>query len=273
MLIAGLADQAALGAQHLGDGLVGFEHLQPNDVVQLAVREERQELGALVHGQHHGDAGLFTDLLVVLTVGGRLVDDAGAVGGGDVVRHQEAPGILCAVLFGIAEVVPERLVRQAGKFGASVSGGDCGFRLLNAGGAVAVAKVLGVGAQQVRGEQEAASDRGIRGRRFDAVGSGRKHRIGDGLPDGERQVGGQCPRRGGPGERLDSGKLPGQFRLPRRDGEGDRDGLVLAVLVDVVIHAQFMVGQRGLVLPAVRQDAVAVVGQALFVQLLEGPEH
>ena len=34
-----------------------------------------------------------------------------------------------------------------------------------------------------------------------------------------------------------------------------------------------MVGQRRLVLPAVRQHAVAVVGQALFVQLLEGPEH
>ena len=103
--------------------------------------------------------------------------------------------------------------------------------------------------------------------------AGGQHGVGDGRPDGERQVGGQRPGRGGPGERLHAGELPGQLRLPRRDGEGHRDGLVLAVLVDVVVHAQLMVGQRRLVLPAVRQHAVAVVGQALFVQLLEGPEH
>ena len=36
-------------------------------------------------GENHGDAVAFTDFLVVFTVGGCLVDDAGTVTGGDVV--------------------------------------------------------------------------------------------------------------------------------------------------------------------------------------------
>ena len=234
--------------------------------------EERQELCALVDREDHGDAGLFADLLVVFTVGGRLVDDSGAVRGGDVVGHEEAPGVLGAELFGVVEVVPERLVRQSFELGAGVAGGDGGVGFRCARGAVSVAEVLGVGAEEVRGEQETARDRGIGRGGLDSVRAGGQDHVVDRGSDGERQVGGQRPRRGGPGERLYPGKLPGQLRLPCRDGEGDRDGLVLAVLVDVVIHAQFMVGQRGLVLPAVRQHAVAVVGQAFLVQLLEGPE-
>ena len=54
--------------------------------------------------------------------------------------------------------------------------------------------------------------------------------------------------------------------------EGDRDRLVLAHLVDVVVHAQLVVGQRRLVAPAVRQHAVALVGEALVVQGLERPD-
>ena len=88
---------------------------------KVAVAEQRQELGAFVDGEDHRDAGLFTDLLVVLTVGGSLVDDAGAVGGGDVVGHEEAPGVLGAVLFGVGEVVPERLVLQPLEFGPGVA--------------------------------------------------------------------------------------------------------------------------------------------------------
>src|SRR5690606_40271329 len=51
--------------------------------------------------------------------------------------------------------------------------------------------------------------------------------------------------------------------------EGDGDGLVLAILVDVIVHAQLVRGQRRLVLPAVGQDVVALVGAALVVQGLE----
>ena len=144
--------------------------------------EEWQELRALVDRQNYGDAGLFTDLLVVLTVGGGLVDDAGAVGGGDVVGHEEAPGVLRAVLLGVVEVVPERLVAEGLELGAGVAGGDSRFRGGGTLGAVAVAKVLGVGAQQVRGKQEAARDRGLGRRGLDPVRAGRQHNVGDGGP-------------------------------------------------------------------------------------------
>ncbi len=217
MLVAGLADQAALGAEHLGDGLVGLEHLQAGDFGEVAVAEERQELCAFVDREDHGDAGLFADLLVVFAVGGGLVDDAGAVGGGDVVGHEEAPGVLGAVLFGVVEVVPERLVAQAVELGAGVAGGDGGFRGGGALGPVAVAEVLGVGAQEVGGEQEAARDGGVGRRGLDPVRAGRQDHVADVGPDGERQVGGQRPGRGGPGKRLHPGELPGQLRLPCRD--------------------------------------------------------
>ena len=235
--------------------------------------EEGQELRALVDGEDHGDAGLFTDLLVVFTVGRGLVDDAGAVGGGDIVGHEETPAVLGAVLLGVGEVIPERLVRQALEFRAEVPGDDGGLGRGGTLGATAVAKVLGVGAQEVGGEQEGSDNGGLVGGRLDPVRSGGQHHVSDGGSDGERQVGGQGPGRGGPGERLDTGELLRELRLPRRDREGHGDGLVLAVLVDVVVHPQLVVGERRLVLPAVRQDPVAVVGQALLVQLLEGPEH
>ena len=47
----------------------------------------------------------------------------------------------------------------------------------------------------------------------------------------------------------------------------------MAGLVDLVIHAQFVVRQRGLAAPAVCEHLEAFVDQALVVQLLEGPEH
>ena len=157
-------------------GLLASNTCSPAISASVAVAEQRQELGALVDGEDHGDAGLFTDLLVVLAVGGGLVDDAGAVGGGDVVGHEEAPGVLGAVLLGVGEVVPERLVRQAFKLGAGVGGGDGGLGGGGALGAVAVAEVLGVGAQQVRGEQEAARDGRLGRGGLDAVRAGRAAR-------------------------------------------------------------------------------------------------
>ncbi|OPZ52809.1 MAG: hypothetical protein BWY91_02175 [bacterium ADurb.BinA028] len=75
-------------------------------------------------------------------------------------------------------------------------------------------------------------------------------------------------RRQGPrGRRPDEGQLAGLEPV----ADGDRR--VLTHLVDVVVHPQLVVGQRGLVVPAVGQDPEAFVGQALLVQLLEGPDH
>ncbi|MDI2021007.1 hypothetical protein PJL18_01523 [Paenarthrobacter nicotinovorans] len=268
MFVTGLADKAAVGAQNLRDGLVGIEDLQADDGCQLAMGEQRQELGPLVHGQDHRDAGLFTDLLVIFTVGRSLVDNARAVGGGHVVGHQETPGVLRPILLSIGKVVPQRLVLEAFQLGTAVGGHHRGSR----GSGVVVSQVLGVRTQKVCCQQEAARHRSLRGSGLHAVGSSWQDGVGDLRPHGERQVGGQRPGCGGPGERLDAFELLGEFGGTGLDGEGDCDGLVLAVLVDVVVHAEFVVGQRRLVLPAVREHAVAVVGQAFFMQLLEGPE-
>ena len=47
----------------------------------------------------------------------------------------------------------------------------------------------------------------------------------------------------------------------------------MASLVDLVVHAQFVVRQRGLAAPAVCEHLEAFVDQAFVVQLLERPEH
>ena len=66
---------------------------------------------------------------------------------------------------------------------------------------------------------------------------------------------------------------PERLGLQPDEREGDGDRRVLAHLVDVVVHAQLVVRQRRLVAPAVRQHAVALVGETLVVQGLERPEH
>ena len=47
----------------------------------------------------------------------------------------------------------------------------------------------------------------------------------------------------------------------------------MAGLVDLVIHAKFVVRQRGLATPAVCEHLEAFVDQALVMQLLESPKH
>ena len=79
--------------------------------------------------------------------------------------------------------------------------------------------------------------------------------------DRDAQVRRQRPGRGGPGEDPLAGL---QLEL-------DGDGRVGPVGVDVVVHPQLVVGQRGLAPPAVREHLEALVDQALLVQLLERP--
>ena len=134
-------------------------------------------------GEDHGDSVAFTDLLVVFTVGGCLVDDTGTVGGGDVVCDQNLPGGFGAPLFSVREVVPERGVAHVLELGAGVACGDgCGGVLDRV--VAFVAEVLGVGAEQVGGEQEGAT------REFTGAGHDGVFNLGS---DGERLVGGQGP--------------------------------------------------------------------------------
>ena len=268
-----LANQHVVCLEGVDDGAVRIERLHARDLCQGGragcggLGEEVQELCAFVEGEDHGDAVALTDLLVVFTVGGCLVDDTGTVGGGDVVSDQHLPGGFGAPLFGVCEVVPQRGVAHVLELGAGVACGDgCGGIL---GGVVAfVAEVLGVGAEQVGGEQEGAA------REFTGAGHDGVFNLGS---DGERLVGGQGPGGGGPGDCLDALELCGDLLVGTEGGvcgeaECDGDGLVLAVLVHVVVHAQLVVGEGGLVLPAVGQHAEALVGQALVVEALERPD-
>ena len=85
--------------------------------------------------------------------------------------------------------------------------------------------------------------------------------------DRHRQVRRQGPRCRRPHQQV------GPVQIPARDLEAHRQRRVLAALIDVVVHPQFVIGQRGFVAPAVGQHPVALVGQALVPQLLERPDH
>ena len=277
VLVAGLPDQPALGPEvpdHRA-GHVLVEDVAPGDPGQgraggePLVLEEPVEHPGLVEGEHHGDVVAGADVLVVLAVGGRLVHEPGAVGGGDVVGHDELPGRARAEALGVREVVPQPLVAQPLEVGPAVPGGHRRGRGRRRVLGLAPAEVLRVGAQQLLGDQEAPA--------LELAGAG-DHGVDDLGAHGDRLVGRQRPGRGGPGEGLHPGELGGQFGPDRprgvvEHGEGDGHRLVLAVLVDVVVHPQLVVGQRGLVLPAVREDAVAGVDEALVVERLERGDH
>ena len=83
--------------------------------------------------------------------------------------------------------------------------------------------------------------------------------------DRDRQVRRQRPRRGGPDQRV------GAVERAAGHLEPNRDGGVLATLVDVVVHARLVIRQRRLLVPAVRQHPIALVDQPLVAQLLECP--
>ena len=268
-----LADQHVICLEGVDDGAVRVECLHACNLSQGGgaggggLGEEVQELCAFVEGENHGDAVAFTDLLVVFTVGGCLVDDAGTVTGGDVVGDEDLPGGFGAPLFGVREVVPERGVAHVLELGAGVACGD-GCVCVLFGLVAFVAEVLGVGAEQLGGDQEgAALELACAG--YDGV-----FNLGS---NGERLVGGQGPGGGGPCECFDAVEFCGDLLVSAEGGvcgeaECDGDGLVLAVLVHVVVHAQLVVGEGGLVLPAVGQHAEALVGQALVVEALERPD-
>ena len=95
--------------------------------------------------------------------------------------------------------------------------------------------------------------------------------IADAGADGQREVGRKRPRRRRPRQGAHGGQAE-RLGLDADEREGDGHRRVLAHLVDVVVHAQLVRGQRRLIAPAVRQHAVALVGETLVVQGLERPQ-
>ncbi len=259
VLVGRLAEQAPGVAHGLGERLVRVGPEHAGDLAEL-----RGEHAALVERQHDGDAGCGADLLVVGAVGRGLVHDAGALAGLDVVGDEDLPGVLHAL--GVREEVEQALVLHAVELRARQGADDRGSGVLGA----LVAEVLRVGGHGVR-SQQVVDGTGV-GTVSRASRPRRQHHVRDRRPDGQRGVRRQRPGGRRPGERAHTGQVErGSAVAVQR--EGDRDGLVLAHLVDVVVHAQLVVRQRRLVVPAVRQDPEALVRQALVPELLPRPEH
>ena len=90
---------------------------------------------------------------------------------------------------------------------------------------------------------------------------------------GQGEVSRQGPRGRGPGQGLNPGQRLGNFGFTGKNAEAYGNGLVLTVLVNIVIHPQFVVGQWSFVFPTVGQHAETLVGQPLVRELFESPDH
>ena len=185
-----------------------------------------------------------------------------------------------AVGLDVGVVVEEAVVGDALEVGAAHGAGDGGACVV--GGVVA--EVLRVVADEVDGEQVLAAEHlGVGCRRRRPSRGARSRRGCRSGPAGTTaySMSGPTARAKFVGSvhgvvvqaRARTAVRPSASAFAPGEREGDGDGLVLAHLVDVVVHAQLVVRQRRLVAPAVRQHAVALVGEALVVQGLERPDH
>ena len=184
-----------------------------------------------VHEVHEGDVVLPADPVIVLTKGGSDMYDAGTVGHGDVIVADHVPGGLVQLAHGEVE---QGLVFHA----LQVDTGH--FRV-----------ILHFLAAENGGNQRLAHDVVLALHRDAAVGI-------MGI-DAQRQVAGQRPRRGGPGQQVSV------FAL---DLEQHERGGFLHVLIAL---RHFVAGQSGAAAGAVGRDLVAQIQQTLFVNFLQAP--
>ncbi len=228
------ADQRPVGAQPRDDRLVRLEDVQAGPI-----GDDGQILALLVDGEHDRDARRGARVGVRLAVGRGHVDHAGAVLGGHLIGRDDAEGAGGPEPVGVGQVVEQRPVATAKQL-ASAERADV----------LRARQLLLVAGQPVVGEDVPLAVRRLH------------HVVGDVRADRDGQVRRQRPRRGG----------PGQDPLAGLKLEPDRDRRVGPVGVDVVVHPQLVVGQRGLAPPAVGQHLEALVDQALVVQPLERPQ-
>ena len=252
-VVVGLAAQQdrALGrAPHLP--LAAGPRLEVVDDVGVRV----EDVHALVLGDGVGEApvrphrhddvdaeGVGEDL-VLLTEGGGDVDQAGAVLDRDVVRGQDD------VALGMTQVVVEGWrVAAADELGPLEPLDHAVLERLR----VRATEFFAVGGEPGFGDDVALRGPAEVGLDDDVVDVG---------VDGHRDVGRHGPR----------GGRPDECELTGLEAVADGHRRVLTHLVDVVVHPQLVVGQRGLVVPAVGQDPEALVDQPLVVERLEGPD-
>ena len=197
------------------------------------------------------------------------MDDAGALPRGDIVGDQDLPRVVVAPLLDIGVVVEDALVVKTAQLGTREVSGDGCRRVVHG----VVTEVFGIGAECVGSEQVVRLCASLPVRSVCRSGGprGDDHVIDAGAHS-ERGIRRQRPRGGGPGQGSDPLEAErGRCFSGQREGHGHR--LVLAGFVDVVVHPQLVIRQWGLVSPAIRQDAVALVGEALVVEGVKRPNH
>ena len=232
VLVVQLAEQQAAGGQVLDQGLVGgLEELaadQPDLGVERPVGTDRVH-----HRQPVGPAAEH----VVLAERGRLVHQAGAVLGGDVVGQDHVVG----AAFGGREV--DQLE----------------------GTLVAPALHLGAGEGLPQRPLLAEHLLGQRLGHHQRVLTLARHHVGDLGVGGDGGVGDQRPGRGGPDQ---------QVGRAREGARGEREPDVDRRVDDVLVAlGELVVGQGGAAARAVRRDAVVLDQQPLVVDLLQRPPH
>ena len=220
-----VANDDAGRLQMLDDRRVGLEHVLADPVGDFS-----GVATVAVHRTHHRDARCLTRDLVVFAEARRHVHDTGSIFGGHEVGAKNLERVL-----GVGEVREQRLIAATDQIGAAQRGHHL------------VADLALVSRQPGRGHDQTPT-------------LVRNHRILDIGCDGQREVGGQRPRRGGPGEDL----------VATVEAERDSERRILPIAIHVV-HARLGVAERCLAPPAIGQHAVALVDQTLVPQRLEGP--
>ena len=244
-----VAHHAASSLEVLDDGLVSVE-----DQLALIRRYLRGELAIFIHRDDQAYAVLLAGEHIVLTEGRSLVDNTGAILGGDVIREQQLVRVL-----DIREEIEDGLVLKALQ-----------LRALERLEDLRLTQLLRQSAGECLGHHKGTASK--------VALSSLKQHVVDLRMDRQSQVGWQGPGGGGPSEEGGVGKLSViRQRLLRSASldltshwESHRQGRVLAHLIRI-IQACFLVGQRGVLSPGIRQNPKALVDQALVIELLKRP--
>ena len=226
----------------------------------LVIGNLRGENTALVDGQNHADTVFHTGPHIVFTECGSLVDEAGTIRGRHVVSGDDRPAVraggttFCTALGGIKEIV-DRVVVQTDQLRALIGGDD--LRVFT--------QFLGISADQVRGDQNTLTSKNAL-----MICGNLNQGIVDLRTDSDGRVRRKSPRRGRP-DQCQFGTL-GIFAQLLFQTQTDGNGVISAILIHIIIHLELVVAQGSAVMPAVRQNAIALVGKALVIKLLKCPQ-
>ena len=120
MVVRGLLEQSPLSLQVLNDFFVCIE-----DVLAREVGDQVVELALIVDRDVGRDSGSEANPLVVFTIGGSLVNDAGAVFCADVVIDKNLPRVGGLKLGFVFVVIEQALVAKTCELLAEHRFGDC----------------------------------------------------------------------------------------------------------------------------------------------------